>query len=568
MKRQDKKDFLKAIPLGGHGEIGKNSWIFECNDEIIIVNFGMMLPGKNQSGVDLILPSTNYLIENKEKIKGLIITSAHDDSCGGVFYLLQKVAVPKIWGSKLAIECIKKQLPKTLSLPLPETEFLTPRQDFQIGEGFLIKPIRNTSILPDTFGLNIQHSSGNILYTGSYKIDQTPLDKELTDIFSYSQAGEEGVDLLISDSTNIENSGYSQSERLVIKRFDEIFKNANSRVIIVGYANNLYKYQIIFNLATENKKKIVLTGEHLINKIQSGIKTGFLKIDKNTLIEEKDLENVKDNELIIIASGKYGDFLNALIEIARGEHSIVKLKSKDTIVISANPPPGTVRILAHTIDQLFVQKVQVIGGRGQGVHVSGHAACEEAKFMLTIAKPRSFAPSHGEERQLVLYGSIAENIGISPNDIHILKNGDVLELREQVARISNKISAESIYYNQAQGLDIDEITMKERQTLSQEGTITVALTVDSDRNIIAGPEIIAEACAFAKGKDWRAFCLGTIELIKDSVKQSVERKEKDLKNIKSVVRDTVNKTVLELIGKRPLINVAIQEVRQTVSPKH
>jgi ribonuclease J len=209
---------------------------------------------------------------------------------------------------------------------------------------------------------------------------------------------------------------------------------------------------------------------------------------------------------------------------------------------------------------LFVQKVQVIGGRGQNVHVSGHASQEEAKFMLTLAKPRSFVPSHGEERQLVIHGSFAETMGISPNDIHILKNGDVLELREQVARVKNKIPAQSIYYNHAKGLDIDEITMKERQSLSAEGTITVALTLDEKRNIIAGPEILAEACSFAKGKDWRAFCLGTVELIKDAIKQAIERKETESLNFKSVIRDTVNKSVLELISKRPLINVAIQEI--------
>ena len=557
MKNQGKTEILKVIPLGGQGEIGKNCWIFEYKEEIIIVNFGMMLPPHNLTGVDLVLPGTNYLIENQEKIKGLVITSAHDDSCGGIFYLLNKLKIPKIWGSRLAVEFIKTQLKET---SLPEVEFLQSRKEFQIGNEFIIKPICNTSTLPDTFGLLIQNEGGNILYTGSYKIDQTPPDKVLFDHFSYSQAGEDGVDLLISDSTNIESPGYSQPELAITKRFNELFKESTSRIIIVGYASNLYKYQIIFDLAYKNNRKILLCGKYLVDKIQSAIKTGFIKVDKDLFVQENDLEKVKDKELIILASGKYGNLLTALIEIAKKEHPIVKLKPKDTLVISGNPPQGTTRLIAHTIDQLFVEKVQVVGGRGQGVHVSGHAACEEAKFMLTITKPRSFVPSSGEERHLVIYANLAEDIGISSNDVHILKNGDVLELREQVARIANKIPAQSIYYNLAQGLDIDEITMKERQSLSQEGTITVALVLDESRNIIAGPQILAEACSFAKGKDWRAFCLGTNELIKEAVKQAVERKEKDLINIKSVVRDTVNKTVLELIGKRPLINIAIQEV--------
>ena len=563
MKNRSTSEILKAIPLGGHGEIGKNSWIFEYKDEIIIVNFGMMLPGHDVSGVDLVFSGTNYLIENQEKIKGLILTSAHDDSCGGVFYLLQKIKVPKIWSSELALEYVKRQLPQNIQLP--ETEVLKSANEFKVGENFTVKPIRNTSILPDTYGLYIQNPCGNILYTGSFKIDQTPIDKLLTDIYLYSLCGEEGVDLLISDSTNVETPGYSQSEKTITKRFDEIFKYATSRVVIVGYASNLHKYQIIFNLAKENGKKVLLCGEYLINKIQAAIKTNFIKIDKSVLIEQKDVEKYKDNELVFIASDKYGDFLNALIEIAKGEHSTIKLKPKDIVVISANSPPGTARILAHTIDQLFVQKVQVIGGRGQGVHVSGHAAQEEAKFLLTVSKPRSFVPSHGEERQLVIYANLAEDIGISSNDIHILKNGEVLELREQVARVANRIPAQSIYYNQAQGLEIDEITMKDRQTLSEEGTITVALTLDQKRNIIAGPEVLAEACSFAKGKDWRAFCLGTVELIKEAIKQLQESNEKhDLASIKSTVKDTVNKTVLELIGKRPLINIAIQEVSEAL----
>lgn len=558
MKKNGQKEILKAIPLGGHGEIGKNSWIFEYKDEIIIVNFGMMIPGQNMTGVDLILPNTEYLQSNKDKIKGLILTSAHDDSCGGVFYLLSKVYVPKIWGAKLALETVKGQLGKNTKLP--ETETIESRKEFNIGDAFSIKTISNTSTLPDTYGLYIKTPMGNILYTGSYKIDQTPPDKKLLDFFSYAQAGEDGVDLLISDSTNIEAPGYSQSEKSITKRFDELFQEAASKVVIAGYASNLHKYQIVFNLAKKNNKKIFLCGEYLVNKINAAIKTGFINIEKDLLLDEKDLSSIKDKELVVILSGKYGNFLSALIDIANEKHPTIKLKAKDIVVVSSNPPSGTARILAHTIDQLFVQKVQVVGGRGQGVHASGHAAQEEGKFMLTVAKPRSFAPSYGEERQMVLYGTLAETIGTNPNDLHILKNGDILELREQVARVAGKIQAQSIYYNHAQGLEIDEITMKERQSLSSEGTITVALTLDTERNIIAGPEIFAEACSFAKGKDWRAFCLGTIELIKQSVKESVARDEKELKNIKSSVRDTVNKSVLELIAKRPLINVAIQEI--------
>ena len=563
MKNRNQKEILRAIPLGGHGEIGKNSWVFEYKDEIIIVNFGMTLPPHDLTGVDLVFPSTTYLIDNQEKIKGLILTSAHDDSSGGVFYLLQKVQIPKIWGSKLALETVKNQLPKDIKLP--ETEEIEARKEFQIGNNFTIKPFRNNSVLPDTYSLTIENPSGNVLYTGSFKIDQTPPDKMLFDYYSCSQAGEDGVDLLISDSTNIESLGYSQSESSITKRFDELFRDSNSRVIIVGFANHLHKYQIIFNLAKKHNKKVLLCGDYIINKIQSAVRTNFIKTDKDLFVQAKDIENIKDKELVIVASGKYGNFLTALMEIARQEHPTIKLKPKDIVVISANPPPGTTRILAHTIDQLFVQKVQVVGGKGQGIHVSGHAAQEEAKFILTLTKPRSFVPSHGEERHLVIYASLAENMGISSNDIHILKNGDVLELREQVARVTNKVPAQSIYYNQAQRLEIDEITMKERQSLSEEGTITVALTIDEEKNIIAGPQILAEACSFAKGKDWRAFCLGTIELIKEAIKQSVERDEKDILKIKSTVRDTTNKAVLELIGKRPLINVAIQEVSKSIS---
>ena len=564
MKQKETKDILRAIPLGGHGEIGKNSWIIESKGEIIIVNFGMMLPPFDLTGVDLILPSTNYLSENQVQIKGLILTSAHDDCSGGVFYLLGKVKIPKIWGSKLALEMLKSQVKNTA---LPECEELEPRKEFNVGE-FNILPIRNASIIPDTYGLYIKHSTGNILYTGSYKIDQTPPDGNLLDYYTYSKAGEEGVDLLISDSTNIEAPGYSQPERSITKRFDEIFKESSSRVIVVSYASSLHKFQIIFKLAQKNGRKVFLSGEYLINKIHTAIDSGFIDFDKKLFVQEKDLEGLKDSEVVILVSGKYGGFLSALISIAKGEHPQIKIKPKDVIVISSNPPPGTARILAHTVDQFFVQKIQVIGGRGQGVHVSGHAAQEEAKFMLTVAKPRSFAPSHGEERQLVQYGNIAEMIGSNSNDIHILKNGDVLELREQVARVANKIPAQSIYYNQAQGLDIDETTMKERISLSKEGTITIALAMDEKRNIIAGPEILAEACSFAKGKDWRAFCLGTIELVKDSVKQAVEKEEKEILSLKSVVRDVVNKSVLELIGKRPLINVSIQEIKTTVANKH
>lgn len=557
MKKRIGQDALRAIPLGGHGEIGKTCWLFEYKEEIVIVNFGMMLPPQDLTGVDLILPCPSYLIENQDKIKALIITSAHDDLAGGVSYLLGKVKIPKIYGSKLAIECIKRTMPE--GLEFPEYEEIEARKEFKIGNEFEIKPIQNTSVLPDTYGIYIRTSAGNVLYTGSYKVDQTPYDDSLYDYFSYSDTGEEGVDLLIADSSNVESLGYCQYERVIIKRFDEIL-NSPSRVLVVSYACNLYKYQILFDLAAKKKRKVLLSGDYLISKIEAAISAGFIKVDRKIFIQDKDIDSMKDGEVLVLLSGKYGDFLKALIELADEKHHSVKLKEKDILVVSANSPPGTARILAHTVDKLFVKKVQVIGGRGQGVHVSGHAAQEECKFILTVTKPRSFVPSYGEERQLVIYGKIAETIGVNHNDVHILKNGEVLELREQVAKVCGRVSAESIYYNHAKGLDIDEITMKERQSLSDEGTITIALAIDEKRSIVAGPEIFAEACSFAKGKDWRAFCLGTSELVKQGIQDSIKKNPKDLKEIKKVVKDIVNKTVLELIGKRPLINVSIQEI--------
>ena len=551
------KEIIKAIPLGGHAEIGKNCWVLEYQDEILILNFGMMLPGMDISGVDLIFPNINYLLENQQKIKGLILTSAHDDFSGGVNYLLSKIKIPKIVGSELAIECIKSQLKDKSKLP--EIDFLESRKKFAIGN-FNITSITNTSVLPDTYGLFIESPGGNILYTGSYKVDQTPPDSVPFDYYMYSKAGEDGVDLLISDSSNLESAGYSPSERSITKRFDEIFKNSTGRVIIVGYASSLHKYSIFFKLAEKNKRKVCICSEYLQSKINAAISTGHIKVNEKLFVDKNQIENLKDEEIVFIASGKYGDFLSSLMNIANANHPVIKVKPTDIVVVSANPPPGTARILAHTIDQFFVQKVQVIGGRGQGVHVAGHAAQEEAKLILTITKPRSFVPSFGEERQLVLYGNFAEMIGSNRNDIHIMKNGDILELREQVARVSGKIPAQAVYYNQTKGLDIDELTMKERISLSKEGTITIAIALDEKRNIVAGPEIIAEACAFAKGKDWRAFCLGTIELVKEAINKLEEKETKDTLDLRTVIRDIINKTVLELIGKRPLINVSIQEI--------
>lgn len=546
---------VKAIPLGGHGEIGKNSWLFEYKDEIIIVNFGFKLPPKNVQGVDLILPNTSYLKENAEKIKGLIVTSAHDDSAGGIFYLLDKIPIPKIWGSKLALSWLEHSLSKKTKLP--ETEIIKGREEFNIGENFRIKPIQNTSVLMDTYGLFIQTPAGNILYTGSYKIDQTPMDNVKFDYYSYAEAGETGVDLLIADSTNLETPGYTQTEQFVARKFNDILRDASSRIIIVAYANNLYKFQVIFNVAQKQNKKVFLSGDYLTKKIEAAIQAGFIKVSKDVIVKK---DNLKDKNLVVIVSGKYGDFLSALTDLAKVKHEEIKLKEKDTIVISANPPHGTVRTIAHIIDQLYVQKVQVIGGRGQGVHVSGHASQEESKLILTIAKPRAFVPSMGEERQMVLYKSFAEIMGIGPNDIHIIKNGEIIELRNKTARVAGKIPAESIYYNHAKNIDIDEVTMKERQTLSAEGTIIVAITLDKEKNIVAGPEILAEGCSFAKGKDWRAFCLGAVEQIKTAVQEAKkENKEKDLHAYKTLIRDTVNTSVLELISRRPLISVSIQE---------
>lgn len=555
MKELKKNDALKAIPLGGHGEIGKNCWAFEYKDEILVVNYGMMLPGKKEAGIDIVMPNATYLKENESKIKGLIITSAHDDSCGGAFYLLDKVKIPKVWGSKLALNTLKASMKK--GTKLPEIEELKPREEFTVGEQFKVKPIVSTFSIPNVFGLYIKSPTGNVLYTGSFKIDQLPIDNVKLDYFSFAQAGEDGVDLLISDSTDVEIPGYCQSENKITKRFNEIFRDSESRVIVVTNACDLFKIQLLLKIAKKNKKKVFISGDYINNKIKVTTESGFFS-DEGVLV--KDIKDVKDKDLVIITSGKQGNFLPALIEMANEEHDI-KLNPKDTIVTSANPPHGTTRILAHTVDQLYVQKVQVIGGRNQGVHVASHAPQEEAKFMLSVTKPKAFAPSHGEERQQVIHGEFAEAMGINHNDIHIVENGEIIEVRDGVSKVAGKVPGSSIFYNTEKGIDIDENTMKERQALSSEGTVTVALSIDSDGKVIAGPEIFAEACSFAKGKDWRAFCIATVEIIKSAIKESVDKDEKDLQTLKTIVRDTVNKNVLELIARRPLINVSIQEIK-------
>lgn len=556
-EKNNLNNIVKAIPLGGHGEIGKNSWVFECQDEIIIVNFGFKLPGNDKWGVDLVLPNPTYLKENEHKIKALIVTSAHDDSCGGVFYLLDKLNIPKVHVPKLALEYLNKTAEKE---KLKSAKVLTARETIQAGNNFKITPIANTSCLPDTYGLIIETPQGRIVYTGSYKIDQTPPDKVLMDYYSYAQAGEDTVSLLISDSTEIETVGYSTTDSKIQKKFNEIIRDVKHRLIIVTSTFEIHKYQIIFDLANKHNKKIYVSGKDIENCINAAIDSKFLTVSKSTLISKQDLKNTPKEELIILTTGHHGNFLQGLSDLANETHEI-KLESNDTIVISADPPPGTIRMLARTVDQLYVQKVQVISGRGQDLHFSSHPPQEEAKFIICTTKPRAFIPSHGEERHLVMHANIAESMGVNHNDIQILKNGDIVEIRGGITRVSGKVPSSSIYYNKEIGLDIDEFTMKERETLSAEGTVTVAISLDTDRNIIAGPEIFAEACSFAKGKDWRAFCISTVELIKQAIKEKIALDEKDLPSIKSTVKDTLNKYVIELVGKRPLVNVAIQEVK-------
>src|SRR5512135_240364 len=467
---------LSIIPLGGVGEIGLNMTVLECGDDIIVVDAGLMFPDAEMLGVDIVIPDFSYLIDNKDRIRGVVLTHAHEDHIGALPFLLREIKVP-IYGTRLTLGFVREKL-KEHDLD-SEVQLLPvrPRETVELG-CFRVEFIRVTHSIVDGVGLGITTPVGRVVHTGDFKIDPTPVDGELLDFNLFSEYGRRGVLLLMSDSTNATKGGFTFSEKEVRRAFEDIFNKAKKRIIIATFASNIHRIQQAVDVAAMFGRKVILNGRSMVNNARIAADLGYLSIPEGMWKRIEDLKDMPDEQVVIITTGSQGEPMSAMSRMAMDEHKQIKIKPGDTVIISAKIIPGNERSISRIINHLFMRGAEVIWEKTSEIHVSGHASKEELKLMLNIVKPKYFIPVHGEYRHLVSHASLARKVGIPDENIFILKDGDVMEFTDDSATRAGFVTAGRVFIDGKGIGDVGDEVLRDRMRLAHDGVVIVIIGIE------------------------------------------------------------------------------------------
>ncbi|HEY9905756.1 MAG TPA: ribonuclease J [Candidatus Sericytochromatia bacterium] len=483
----ESKPALKIIPLGGLHEIGKNTCVFEFNDEIILLDAGLAFPNDEMHGVNIVLPDMTYLRENRHKIKGMIVTHGHEDHIGGIAYHLKQFDVPVIYGPRLAIALLQGKLEEAGVADRTVLKTVGPREMVRIGSSFVAEFIRNTHSISDSFTVALHTPVGVVIHTGDFKVDHTPVDGEYFDFQRLAEHGEKGVLCLLSDSTNAEVPGNTPSERSVYPNLDRIFAQAPGRLLVTTFASSVHRVNMILELAQKHKRVVSVVGRSMLNVIAHARNLGYINCPDNLFEPLHAVSNLPPEKVLILTTGSQGEPMAAMTRIANGEHRQIKIRQGDTVVFSANPIPGNTIAVVNTIDKLMIQGANVVYGRDKGIHVSGHGSQEDQKLMLALTRPKFFVPVHGEHRMLVQHAKMAQNMGIPTENTVIINNGDIVEVSENSIGLAGKVPA-GVELVDRSGIVHDNV-LKERQQLAEDGVVTVAAAVSWEGELLAKPEI-------------------------------------------------------------------------------
>jgi ribonuclease J len=551
-----KANKLKIIPLGGLGEIGKNITVFEYKEDIIIVDCGMTFPEDEMLGVDIVIPDITYLIKNKDKIKGLILTHGHEDHVGAIPYVLKKINIP-IYGTKLTLGLLSTKL-KEHNLGDVELNTVKAGDTIRLGE-FQVEFIRTNHSIPDSVALAITTNIGTIIHTGDFKIDYTPISGEVIDLNRFAELGSRGVLALLSDSTNVTRRGYTMSERSVGDTFKDLFSKADSRIIVATFASNVHRVQQIIDAAELYDRKVVVSGRSMVNTVTVATELGYLRMEEGTLIDINEMNRYRKDELVIITTGSQGEPMSALTRIAFSEHRKIELFPDDLVIISASPIPGNEKTISRIINKLIESGTRVVYEDLAEVHVSGHACQEELKLIHTLVKPKFFMPVHGEQRHLKMHADISHSLGTPKENIFILENGQTLELTKNTANIGPSVQAGNILVDGLGVGDVGNIVLRDRKHLSEDGLIVVVVTMSKqDGAVIAGPDIISRGFVYVRESEdlmEEARCV-----VKKVLSECEKKKITDWATLKSNIRESLRDYIYEKIKRNPMILPIIMEV--------
>lgn len=553
-----KKTGLKIIPLGGLHEVGKNITVFQYEDEMIVVDCGLSFPEDEMLGVDLVIPDITYILKNKEKLKGMVITHGHEDHIGSVPYFLKQINTP-IYGTKLTLGLIKNKLEEHNLESSTKLNEVVPGDTIKLGKNFKVEFIQSSHSIPDSVMLAIHTPVGTVLHTGDFKVDYTPMDGKLMDFGRLAELGKKGVLALMSDSTNAERKGFTMSESTVGEVFDRLFNNCRKRIVVATFASNVHRVQQIVNCAIKYNRKIAVCGRSMINMISTARDLGYIKCPDNLFIDIDMINNYVDEQLLIITTGSQGETMSALTRMASGTHRKVKITQNDLIIISANPIPGNEKHVSKVIDSLMQIGAEVVYSALADVHVSGHACQEEQKLILALTKPKYFIPIHGEYRHLIAHGETAKIMGVPKENIFKLENGKILEMDKNNAEFTGLVQSGIVLVDGLGIGDVGNVVLRDRQHLSQDGLIIVVLTMDgSTGEVIAGPDVISRGFVYVRESE------NVMEDIKQAVRHEVRRFEqngvRDWSTIKNSIRENLRDYIFTKTKRNPMIIPILMEI--------
>ena len=550
------KNNLSIVALGGVNEIGKNMYAIQYENDIVVIDCGSKFPDESLLGIDLIIPDVTYLQENKEKIRGLIVTHGHEDHIGGIPYFLKQLNVP-IYATKLTLGLIEIKL-KEHNLQ-NDTELIVIHSESEIDCGSIKATFFKTNhSIPDCLGIVFHTPEGTVVHTGDFKFDLTPVNNQQPDIHKMAKIGSEGVLALLSESTNAERPGFTQSERTVGAKFDSIFaEHQNTRIIIATFASNVDRVQQVINSACKFGRKVVVEGRSMVNIIQVAQELGYLDVPENTLVEIDQLKNYPPEKTVLITTGSQGESMAALSRMASDVHKKVTIMPGDTVIFSSNPIPGNEKSVSKVINDLIKKGANVIF---QDAHVSGHACQEELKLIYSLVRPKYAIPVHGEYRHLKANAKIATSLGIPKENIFIMHSGEVLELDENEAKIAGKVHTGAILVDGLGVGDVGNIVLRDRQHLAEDGIMIVVLTLEKGSNeLLAGPDIVSRGFVYVRESE------GLMEEAKSIVTEAVVdcltyQRNADWSKIKMVIRDTMNEFIWKRTKRKPMILPIIMDV--------
>ena len=552
-----KKPSIKIIPLGGLEEIGKNITVFEYENDILIVDCGLEFPTDDMLGIDLVIPDVSYLVKNKDKIRGMVITHGHEDHIGSIPYVLQQVNMP-IYATKLTVGLIKGKLEEHHLLRSTKLIEVEQGQTIKLGK-FSVEFIRSCHSIPDSVMLAITTPAGTILHTGDFKIDYTPIDGKHMDLGRIAELGNRGILALMSDSTNSERKGFTMSESSVGEVFDKLFMNCKKRIVVATFASNVHRVQQIVDSAVKYRRKIAVCGRSMINMIQTAREIGYIDAPEDIFIDIDLIKNYNDEQLVIITTGSQGETMSALTRMAAGEHKKVTITPNDLVIISANAIPGNEKLVSKVIDDLMKIGAEVVYSALADVHVSGHACQEEQKLIISLARPKYFIPVHGEYRQLIAHADTAKKLGIPAKNIFITHNGKILEINEDEAKFTTSVPSGKVLVDGLGVGDVGNIVLRDRQHLSQDGLIIIVLTMDSTTGeIVSGPDVISRGFVYVRESE--NLMEEVKKVIRDEVSEFEANHVTDWSTIKSTLKDNLRDYIFQKTKRDPMILPIIMEV--------